>query len=630
MQATMAIDANLGPQPPASTSTSSLSPPHPTQPQLSTQTRIQFSPGQKRSAPPYEPDVQTTHIPSALSDSTPHPTLTDGEDKENRDDLSETKSVGNTTTPALTPASLANIPMHTGPDGHGIPTPTGQPQNQAGFNTPPVLKKRKLSPAEREAKQQEKEAKQQEKEAKEKQRLEEKTKKEEEKAKKEEEKKKRDAEKEEERKKREEKKKAKDEEKAAKDEEKRKKEEEKLKKERAQTKLNSFFAKPRSTSVAQSQSPSKPISTSPKKPSEDRMIVDTPTETSGASDYKRAFPDFFLQRHTYLAPPHRFERDAHALSHLQDKVDSYFKSAGSAEPLVFRPSELFKLIPYKRKRGALSMSVRDILLQMQSLHDVPETSEATNKLQNSLRRVRMKSLKFGEDVRPPYMGTYTKQLPQSAAARLMRNPFRRELPEVNYDYDSEAEWEDAEEGEELDSEEEEEGSEEGDDDMDGFLDDEDDQLLNGKRRMLVGDLEPVSTGLKWQDQEPDPELQAYKIETMLPSVRFPIDPFSSAYWQKPEPAQPNRSTLRFIMGHPGSHTLGPQENPAGKTRRALPVELLAEFKTVVEGSNLTKTGLVEVLKKRFPKISKDTLKGTLDSVATRVGQKEVDKKWVCK
>ncbi|KAJ0415847.1 chromatin assembly factor 1 subunit A-domain-containing protein [Aspergillus carlsbadensis] len=626
----MAMDANSGPQPSASTSASSLSPPHPTQPQLSTQTQIQFSPGQKRSAPAFEADVQTTHIPSASSDSNPLAAFANGEDKENRDDSSETKSVGYTATPALTPTPMATIPMHTGPDGHGTPTPTGQSQNQAGFNTPPASKKRKLSPAEREAKQQEKEARQQEKETKEKQRLEEKTKKEEEKAKKEEEKKKRDAEKEEERKKREEKKKAKDEEKAAKDEEKRKKEEEKLKKERAQTKLNSFFAKPRSA-APQPQPPTKATSVSPKKPSDDRILVDSPGEPNGVSDYKRAFPDFFLQRHTYLAPPHRFGRDAQGVSHLQDKVDSYLKSAGSGEPLVFRPSELFKLIPYKRRRGASNMSVRDILLQMQSLHDAPETSEATNKLSNSLRQVRMKSIKFGEDVRPPYMGTYTKQLPQSTAARLMRNPFRRELPEVNYDYDSEAEWEDAEEGEELDSEEEEEGSEEGDDDMDGFLDDEDDQLLNGKRRMLVGDLELVSTGLKWQDQEPDPELQAYKIETILPSVSLPIDPFSSAYWQQAEAAYPNnRSTLRFIMGHPGSHTLGPQENPAGKTRRALPVELLGEFKTVVEGSNLTKTGLVEVLKKRFPKISKDTLKGTLDSVATRVGQKEVDKKWVCK
>ncbi|KAL3459813.1 chromatin assembly factor 1 subunit A-domain-containing protein [Aspergillus heterothallicus] len=594
MQATMAIDTSSGPQSTATTispSASSLSPPPSNRTQPSTQTQLYFSPGQKRSAPSNEPTTPTTHIPPTSGGSNPPPTSTNGEDKENQDDSSEMKGVEYTS--AATTATPATIPMHVGPGGQNIPAPS----TQAGLNTPPVLKKRKLSPAERDAKEREKEAKQQEREAKEKQRLEEKAKKEEEKAKKDEEKKKREAEKEEERKKREEKKKAKDEEKAAKDEEKRKKEEEKLKKERAQTKLNSFFAKPKATASQSAQPPSKP-NVSPKKPSYDRILVKSPGRPNGVSEYRRAFPDFFLQRHTSLAPPHRFERDAEAVTHLENTVDSYLNSAESADPLAFRPSELFKLIPYKRRRGALNMSVRDILLQMQSLHDAPETSEATKRLQNSLRQVRMKSLKFGEDVRPPYMGTYTKQLPQSAAARLMRNPFRRELPEVNYEYDSEAEWEDAEEGEELDSEEEEEGSEDGDDDMDGFLDDDDDQLLNGKRRLLVGDLEPASTGLKWQDQEPDPELQAYKMETIVPSVTFPIDPFSTVYWQKaPEPAQ-SRSALRSIMGHPGSHTLAAQENPAGKTKRALPVELLGEFKTVVEGSNLTKTGLVEVLKKR--------------------------------
>lgn len=33
---------------------------------------------------------------------------------------------------------------------------------------------------------------------------------------------------------------------------------------------------------------------------------------------------------------------------------------------------------------------------------------------------------------------------------------------------------------------------------------------------------------------------------------------------------------------------------------------------------------------RFPKIPKDVLKATLDFVAVRVGQKESEKKWVCK
>jgi chromatin assembly factor 1 subunit A len=32
----------------------------------------------------------------------------------------------------------------------------------------------------------------------------------------------------------------------------------------------------------------------------------------------------------------------------------------------------------------------------------------------------------------------------------------------------------------------------------------------------------------------------------------------------------------------------------------------------------------------FPKVSKDTLKDTVNAVAVRVGQKEADKKWTCK
>lgn len=374
----------------------------------------------------------------------------------------------------------------------------------------------------------------------------------------------------------------------------------------AQTKLNSFFAKPKTSG----DQPLSAVGSSPKKPSGDGDSAGPSETVEKVSDYKRAFPDFFLHPHTYMAPQHRFERDAKALAHLRTTVDSTFNT-GSAEQIAFRPSELFKMMPYKRRRGYQKMSVKDILLQMQSLSDLPETSEAARKLQESLKQVRMKSLKFGEDVRPPYQGTYTKHLPKEKGAKLMRNPFRREIPEVNYGYDSEAEWEDAEEGEELDSEEEEEGSEDGDEDMDGFLDDEDDHLANGKRRLLVGDLEPVCSGIKWQDQESDPDLQSYRIETILPSVTFPIDPFSTSYWQKPkvpEPGQTNglgqRSTLHSFMGNPAtqnSGSLAMQDGnavAAGKSKRAFPVEQLAEFKTVVEGSDLTKTGLIEILKKR--------------------------------
>jgi chromatin assembly factor 1 subunit A len=40
--------------------------------------------------------------------------------------------------------------------------------------------------------------------------------------------------------------------------------------------------------------------------------------------------------------------------------------------------------------------------------------------------------------------------------------------------------------------------------------------------------------------------------------------------------------------------------------------------------------LIPVLPVSFPKVSKDTLKDTVNAVAVRVGQKEADKKWTCK
>ena len=60
----------------------------------------------------------------------------------------------------------------------------------------------------------------------------------------------------------------------------------------------------------------------------------------------------------------------------------------------------------------------------------------------------------------------------------------------------------------------------------------------------------------------------------------------------------------------------------------MPNELVEEFKKAVQGSDMTKVGLVEVLKKQFPKQSKDVLKDTLDAVAERIGGKLAEKRWV--
>lgn len=39
-------------------------------------------------------------------------------------------------------------------------------------------------------------------------------------------------------------------------------------------------------------------------------------------------------------------------------------------------------------------------------------------------------------------------------------------------------------------------------------------------------------------------------------------------------------------------------------------------------------GLIEVLKKQFPNAKAAAIKGTLETVARRVGAKEADKRWV--
>lgn len=276
------------------------------------------------------------------------------------------------------------------------------------------------------------------------------------------------------------------------------------------------------------------------------------------------------------------------------------------------------MIPYRRRRGRHSKSVKEILQEIQQSGDASiqsgERTETTsvNNPRNLLRNITMKTLRFGEDVRPPYQGTYTRPVPESSVKKLCRNPYHRGLPNTNYDYDSEAEWEEPEEGEDLDSEEEEELSDDGEDDLDGFLDDDDDALVGGKRRLIVGDLEPVCSGIRWASDGVDAEFKAYQVETISDAVKLPIDPFSTAYWQKPRTVPlsvPGRvvpdvsvQTLDSFRLNPGSDAsvLGSAlPPPTSKAKKPFPPESLEEFKQVVDGSDLSKIGLVEILKKRY-------------------------------
>jgi chromatin assembly factor 1 subunit A len=138
-----------------------------------------------------------------------------------------------------------------------------------------------------------------------------------------------------------------------------------------------------------------------------------------------------------------------------------------------------------------------------------------------LKSIPMKYLEFHEDVRPPYRGTFTKQPPADIVRSVSRNPTQRKLPNIDYDYDSEAVWDPEEEGEDLDSEgEQEDPTDDEADDMEGFLDDEDAPEASGivnKRRTVMSDLIPVCSGLCWDDGigVGNEELDNYKMEIIL-------------------------------------------------------------------------------------------------------------------
>ncbi|KAL5313635.1 hypothetical protein ACEPPN_018056 [Leptodophora sp. 'Broadleaf-Isolate-01'] len=491
-----------------------------------------------------------------------------------------------------------------------------------------------------------------------------------------------DVEKEAERKRKEAEKAAKEEKRKKKEEEKLRAEEEKKKKEKAQMKLGNFFtipttARPRGSSVDSKGR----TSMSPAPPSSNvSAAVASPMKTPNKpekSAYEKMFPDFYIQQGVTVAPINRFERDEEAVGAIESLLDSYLlgnRSPGRQRtfdaPALFHTSSAHNV-----PRGKQYVPVREIMSDFysgNSAKPIDLTTDSQNsqikRSGSSLKGIPMKILHFQEDVRPPYRGTYTSQ-PVNGMSKLARNPLRRDLPNTDYDYDSEAEWvQDDEDAEDLKSEGDEEEELGDDEDMDDFLDDENDETANSRRLVLQGDLEPVSTGLCWEDRKrrnSNVKMIAYRMEVILdPSIKS-IDPFSTAYWDPPpstrtsmEPPRiplntmkstsaninslftpKSSSTTDFVKSpsilNPPTLTsyISSQQTakPASKDtkpKKTISPDDMPAFKAAIQGSDLSKVGLIEVLKKKFPGRPAAAIKGTLETVAKRVGVKEVDKRWV--
>lgn len=407
--------------------------------------------------------------------------------------------------------------------------------------------------------------------------------------------------------------------------------------------LGAFFGKKSSgesakTTVVDSIKPSTPatISLQPDVPILDANIAVVSPQKSiqktARCDYESYFLPFQIPSRAVLAPHNRHMEDPAKLVAATSRLDALISQEDVAmEPI---PIESLRSKLPSTSRGGPSVPLTDIVARINgsSDHPIDLTQEADRDPLGLLKQIPMKYIHFGEDVRPPYYGTYTKPHNPRDAAHLARNPCARTLPEINYDYDSEAEWEEPEEGEDLDSDGDEDLESEGDDDMEGFLDDEDDAQV--KRRLIGGgDLQPISTGLCWEDASGvsrlndgsgaiSTEFKDFRMGFLLTPHPQSIEPFSTAYWA-PDPtptvkhnSSPGSNIMNSLMQPPrmplsqrpangllnsASRTPAPGAKPkaAKAPGRMVSAEQLPAFKEAIQGSDLTKIAMIESLKKQY-------------------------------
>ncbi|KAF1941180.1 hypothetical protein EJ02DRAFT_512591 [Clathrospora elynae] len=468
-----------------------------------------------------------------------------------------------------------------------------------------------------------------------------------------------------------------DEKKRLKEEEQQRAEKDKAKKERSQMKLNAFFMKPKAGTspgqavVASSQNSTAPLVSLLKNPpgAITNSAPPSPQKTivkNAKSDYERYFLPFNLPAHTILAPTNTFLEDPAKMTAAQTRLDDIVAHKDVCTEPITRET-LKSSLPARSHRRHRTATIAEVVECFNGSSDQP--IDLTNDKRTSARHpldmlkdIPMKYIHFCKDVRPPYYGTYTRPYTDAEAARMARNPLSKTRQDTDYDYDSEAEWEEPEEGEDLDSDGEDDNEDEAEDDLDGFLDDEEDPQV--KRRPLSGDLVPVSTGLCWEDEDRVSKLndgsgaictefKGFEMGFLLdPHIRS-IDPFSTGYWT-PEPSTVTSAVSIAKKDNPTNGVMNPprvpltqrtmngllntlntpQASPAGtpskpgKAKRLIPTEQLPAFKAEIEGKDLTKIGMIEALKKLFPKLPKDAISNTLSVVAARVGPTEKEKRWV--
>lgn len=368
-----------------------------------------------------------------------------------------------------------------------------------------------------------------------------------------------------------------------------------------------------------------PVDFDPPTPSKAKHVVsDSDKQARLHNSQDKGFLPFVLGKNARLAPINRFAPTGEELVRVNRGMDGFVGRE------VQEPSPSFRecFARERVQRGFPPQRVAKVVRKLQGSSNAPIdlTQNGGNRPMDELKAIPLKYFFYGEDVRPPYKGTWTRPVDTRTARKLALQPLAQVLPEVVYDYDSEAEWDDAEEGEDIDIEDGEDEEDIEDEEGEDFIDDNNaPQYLAGRGGLPANDVEPICSGLQWQDADgkmrsadpryADADFKEFEVVFLLDPSPTTIDPFTTAYWE-PESKKAPVTPLTSSMGPPRL-PLSDRTNGQGNTIQAtlalvngkvpkaakvgprlVPADLLPAFREAVDGSDLTKIALIEALKKQ--------------------------------
>ena len=280
---------------------------------------------------------------------------------------------------------------------------------------------------------------------------------------------------------------------------------------KAQSRINLFFAKPSkgASDVAQvHEQVDRPAPEHAHQSGPETSYASPSKHFWSSSDYNKAFLPFAAPSNATVAPINHFQWDNESTRLATRHADEWLstQSDHKAPPRSLR--ECLDLGPHEAlSRGYHPMPVPEIIKQMEDAE--PQHANAGMELKGSkrirpqtlLQDIPMKYISFHEDVRPPYIGTLSSSRTRHSTRHIIYHPTAKVDQHIDYDYDSEAEWEEPEEGEDLGSDlgDDEESVDEAED-FEEFLDDDDEAVPRTKRKLLSGDMQPISSGMCWEGE----------------------------------------------------------------------------------------------------------------------------------